>query len=222
MSLKQSNIRLDDILPDIYFDVRSRRFRYRDSKAFASIEAVQHQAEKYRNNQQTALAQLAQKYAQGTINLKQLQEESAISLKRIHLAEMLRAISKQEQVTAERFLIVGRNLKQQYYTGKDPMTGERYGLKYLFRDLVEGKVSPGQLENRLRMFGESGKLTYWSIRANTASDIFTEARRILGAAEHCPNCVEYARRGWVAIAEVIYPTQACQCRTNCKCSLEFR
>lgn len=221
MYLTGSDIRLD-LLPDIYFDVRSRRWKYRDSKAFAPMEAVRFQAEKYRNNQQFALVQLGGKYTRGEIGLRQFQQDSAAIVKRIHLAEMIRALDKQDQATAERFLLVGRNLKQQYYAGIDPLTNERYGLKYLFKDLVGGKVSPGQLENRLRMFGESGKVSYWGIKANIALETMSEARRLLAPAEHCANCLEYARRGWQSIADVILPTQACQCRTNCKCTLEFR
>jgi hypothetical protein len=102
------------------------------------------------------------------------------------------------------------------------LTGDRFGLKYLFQDIIDGKVSPGTLDNRLRMFGQSGKLTYWETKADIAKSNFTQARRILAPAEHCPNCIEYARRGWGAIANVILPTQACQCRTNCKCTLEFK
>ncbi|NER97516.1 MAG: hypothetical protein F6J86_27315 [Symploca sp. SIO1B1] len=36
-----------DALPQISFDVRSRRWRYRDNGAFASMEAVRTQAERY-------------------------------------------------------------------------------------------------------------------------------------------------------------------------------
>ena len=211
-----------DVLPDLVFDVRSRRWLYRDSRQFAPMQAVRVQAERYRNAQQLELTRLGSKYTKGEISLKQFQIDAAQALKGIHLAEMIRALDRQDQATAERFLLIARNLQQQYYRGKDPLTGDRYGLKYLFKDVVEGRVSPGQLENRLRMFGESGKVSYWGIKANIALETMSEARRLLAPAEHCANCLEYARRGWQSIADTILPTQACQCRSNCKCTLEFR
>jgi hypothetical protein len=219
--LVKSDIRLD-ALPELYYDVRSRRWRYKDTKAFAPMAAVKSQAEKYRNAKQLELVQLGAKFTRGELPVKEFQKQAAIAIKQIHLAEMIRALDKQEQATGDRFLLVARNLRQQYYSGIDTLTKERYGLKYLFKDLVEGRVSPGQLDNRLRLFSESGKVTYWGTRRDIASNNFTEVRRRLGASEHCANCIEYARRGWDAIANVILPTQACQCRTNCKCSLEFR
>jgi hypothetical protein len=211
-----------DAIPEIFFDVRSRRWKYRDSKAFASMEAVKNQANKYLRSQQHDLVLLGKKYLDGKLSLKQFQLEAGQKIKGIHLAEMIRATNKQGDVKADLFLLVGRNLKQQYYSGKDPLTKERFGLKYLVEDLVAGKVSDRQLANRLSMFGESGKVSHWGTKSAIAKDNYTEARRILGKAEHCAECVEYSKRGWSTIENAILPTIACSCRTRCKCSLEYR
>lgn len=212
-----------DALPEIFFDVKSKRWKYRDSKAFAPMTAVKAQAEKYLRSQQKDLILLGKKYLDGGLTLRQFQLEAGQKVKAIHLAEMIRASDKQTDIKSELFLMIGRNLKQQYYSGKDPLSGERFGLKYLAKDLEDGTVSSQQLANRLKMFGESGKVSYWSTKSAIAKDNnYTQARRILGKAEHCSQCVEYARRGWDTIENAVFPTVACSCRTNCKCSLEYR
>lgn len=212
-----------DALPEITFDVQSRRWRWRDSRQFASIEAVRTQAERYEREEKQALIKLGSDYGEGRIDLKELQQQAAKHIKHIHIAQMIVGLDRQADLTPNKFLLVARNLKQQYHSGKDSLTGERFGIKYLAQDLAEGSVSPAQLTNRLRMFSESGKVTFWGAKSAIASDNgIKEARRILGDAEHCPQCPRYAALGWVSLSELILPTQRCECRTNCKCTVEYR
>ncbi len=212
-----------DALPEITFDVRSRRWRYRDSKAFAPMAAVRTQAQRYATREKQVLRRIGQDYSEGKIDLETFQRQAAQTVKHIHLADMVRALNKQEQLTPDKFLLVARNLKQQYHSGKDPLTGDRFGLKYLAQDMAAGKVSPAQLLNRLSMFGESGKVTFWGTKTALATgDGKSEAMRVLGAAEHCQHCPVYAALGWVPLSELILPTQRCECRTNCKCSVRYR
>lgn len=49
---------------------------------------------------------------------------------------------------------------------------------------------------------------------------YTQAMRVLGVAEHCRDCVDWAGR-WLPI-EVVPPIGAAQCRVNCKCHIEYR
>lgn len=56
---------------------------------------------------------------------------------------------------------------------------------------------------------------------------FTEARRVLGIAEHCNDsadrkgCIELAAQGWIPIDRFV-PFGGATCRDHCKCSFEFR
>ncbi len=220
---KQNNQERIDALPDMFFDARSQRWRYRDSRQFAPMAAVTVRANRYRIQQQSAMVNLATRYTDGKISLEDFQKEAAQTLKSIHLAEMIRALDKQGDATGDRFLLVGRNLKEQYYSGIDRINDRRFGLKYLFKDLVDGKLSDARLKQRITMFAQSGKKTYWGTRTSLQQEQGkTQARRILAPAEHCRQCIEYARRGWQAIADTILPTVACSCATNCRCTLEFR
>ena len=211
-----------DVLPDIYYDVRSQRWLYKDSRKYASLSAVKYQAKKYLEQQKRSLVLLGSDYSQGRLGLREFQVAIATSLKKIHLTQMIGALDKQSDVTAERFLLVGRNLKTQYYAGKDALAGENFGLKYLVQDLVAGKISDRQLAARLGAYAESGTVSYWGVKRDIAKNDYTHARRVLGKVhQHCDECLSYAGRGWEAIANVILPTVACSCRSRCKCSLVF-
>ena len=50
----------------------------------------------------------------------------------------------------------------------------------------------------------------------------TEERRVLGNAEHCPECIEYAARGWVPVGTLPVPGEQSSCRQNCRCRMEWR
>jgi len=47
---------------------------------------------------------------------------------------------------------------------------------------------------------------------------------VLGAAEHCPDCLDLAGRGWMPIEELeqVPGDGNTQCLTNCQCSLDYR
>jgi hypothetical protein len=48
-----------------------------------------------------------------------------------------------------------------------------------------------------------------------------EERRDLGAADHCPGCLEQARLGWQPLG-LLAPIGSQQCVTNCHCRFRFR
>lgn len=208
---------------EIYFDPKSTRWRYRDSKAFAPMEAVRSLAAKYRDSQRLELVRVGVEYGYGSLSLTQAQKKSAEILKSIHLAEMITALDKQSDLKgADLFLLVARNLKKQYYSGIDPISKERFGLNRLWAEVASG-TSKKSLESRLAAFGRSSKETYWGTKTELGKlKGLKMARRVLGNAEHCPECREYASRGWEAIANTILPSVACRCGTNCKCTLVYK
>jgi hypothetical protein len=48
-----------------------------------------------------------------------------------------------------------------------------------------------------------------------------QERRFLHAAEHCPDCVDVAGRGWVPIGTLPRIGDS-QCRTRCRCTFSYR
>ncbi|NEP10181.1 MAG: hypothetical protein F6K14_08175 [Symploca sp. SIO2C1] len=209
--------------PDYYYDRKTNRYKYKGTNRFAPKQAILALTQKYRDRNQLDLIRLARRYHSGSLTLEQFQEQAAEFLKQIHLAEAILGAGGVEVMTPARFLIVARQLKRQYHTGIDPLTGDRFGLKHLAADIAGG-ISEARLANRLRMYGDAAKVSFWGVKTDVArSQDNTEARRVLGKThQHCEQCLRFTMLGWVSIEQVVLPTQQCECRSQCKCSLEYR
>lgn len=123
----------------------------------------------------------------------------------------------------------------------EPMTDEERArllllLLLLFRKLNRtaealnsGSISlDGNLLTSAGLRGATPRASYenWRVTEHQARG-YTEARRVLGVAEHCersgdrPGCVELAALGWVQIERLIAIGEA-TCREHCKCTVEYR
>jgi hypothetical protein len=209
-------------LDDVYFDREVGRYRYRDSKRFARREAVLYLTRENIDQQSQELIKVGDRLALGAISLPDFQREAAQILKRIHVQSFILGVGGVDRVTDADWLKVGRLLKQQYYDGKDPETGKRFGLKWLCQDILDGKVTPEQLRYRLSLYAQSGKVTYWEAdRTAAIRSGKPYAVRKLGDAEHCRQCPEYAAMPPQPVEQIILPTQKCDCRNACKCTLLY-
>ncbi|MBU2051243.1 MAG: hypothetical protein KKH61_20035 [Gammaproteobacteria bacterium] len=86
----------------------------------------------------------------------------------------------------------------------------------------EQKLNGGVI-NRVLLYVAAG----WSILQNIHSITAkltgnTEERRVLGAADHCPDCIEYAEMDWQPIGTLPDPGVGSVCQSNCHCHKEFR
>jgi len=96
-------------------------------------------------------------------------------------------------------------------------------LNGFYDDIVSGQQKlNGQLLRRGRMYGDSGRGAYEDMRGRVHMQTgYTEERRILGAADHCPDCVEFAGWGWRPIGTLPSIGDSV-CRTNCHCAFQYR
>lgn len=203
----------------IKYDQNVRRFRYPDG-SFASAAAVQYQTEKFLKSSQQTLVGLSERLAKNPGNVT-LQKEVASVLKDIHIAAGSLAAGGHQNLYANDYLILARGLKRQYgLSDNDP---KEYGLRYLFRDIEIGYTSEARLVERLKMYANSSKTAYNEIEKSKKIDLgYTEAKRNLGFGEHCKECQQLSRYGWIGINDLVIPTQGCSCLTNCKCTVTYR
>jgi hypothetical protein len=211
-----------DSNPEFFYDRAAKRYRYRDSKKFAPKKAILNLTKDYIKSEQSNLESLASKYFNGQISLLEFQTQSASHLKHLHISSLILGKDGVENVTGNDFLAVGRILKEQYYDGKGK-DGKPFGLKHLTQELASGNVSQAQLKNRLALYGKSAQQSYWLGKTETAkNDQKTFAIRKLGATDrHCQSCLSYSALPPQPLNLVILPGQKCECRSNCKCHLEF-
>ena len=214
-----------DTLSEFRYDPTSGRYRVREGAGrgrFVSREAFLNQTQQYVERQKTELIALGDRLSSNAITLREFQRQAAGHLKEIHTGMAIIGRGGVERMRSEDWLQVGRNLRSQYYSGKDPITGQRYGIKFLVQDLIDGKVSPAMLTARLGMFAESGKLTYFQMEQQTQVDSGKAyATRHLGPKDHCNDCPGHERLVPIPIAQIIYPTTQCECKNRCGCNLRY-
>jgi hypothetical protein len=84
----------------------------------------------------------------------------------------------------------------------------------------------GRTLARARMYIKSAGETFFKEMTGSAKEQgYTEKRRVLNPAEHCPDCVAQAELGWVPIDDpsVTAPRDgSTQCLGNCQCDMEYR
>jgi hypothetical protein len=120
--------------------------------------------------------------------------------------------------------------------GKDGMGSAEYGrigqrlrAEYAFLqnfagDILAGRVSTPMALARVQLYAESVRGSYWegtSIRQERQG--YSLMRRILDPqAQHCDDCLRYARAGLVSMGSLPMPGQRCACRSRCRCTVEYK
>lgn len=218
---------VDAVLPEtIYWDAKAKRYRYKGGDPGQPIKgtfvkrsevlALQRQR---LQDLKDSLPSFAEKVARQQIGV---QREVADVVKQIHILEATLYKGGFDKLTERDLGIIGAELKKQYYSGRDELSGKPYGLKQLVADAPNNTIQ--QLRNRLTMFGESGQISKNRVEiAEKKAQGLTQKYRILNPADHCSECIYYASIGVVDINDdsVPLPKTRCTCRVNCKCSIVY-
>jgi hypothetical protein len=80
----------------------------------------------------------------------------------------------------------------------------------------------GEFKARAGMYGGSSVGTFEKVFRAVASDRYTEEMRILSSNRPCDDCIGYASMGWVPIGTLPPIAEACECKSNCRCSFAYR
>lgn len=219
MSTILQQLNIDALATNIKYDQQLKRYRYIDSGRFVSREATINLQKDYLKQQTDKLTGLA---ARIKANEPGIAREAGETLKRIHLSNAIIAANGIDNVSQSDLGKIGNILKQQYSTGVNKETGDRFGLKFLLQE------SPNQSEemiaHRLNLFAQSGGLSGNIIKESKAVEKGLRfERRILGITDHhCAECLDYAARGWQVIGTLPKPKTACSCKSNCKCTMDYK
>jgi hypothetical protein len=197
--------------PEYQYEPKLRRYRSKTSGKFLRKEAIAQLTEGHIQNVKNDLKTVSQLLINGKISLRNWQTTTAETLKILHTQEYLLGIGGQGAIKKENYLEIGRELKVQY----------QY-LRNFAVELTQGKMTPAEVLNRATMYGDAAKVSYFRGERTAAKNAgLTYGMRILGIAEHCPECLIYHARGIVPIDELILPTQACSCMFKCKCTAKY-
>lgn len=134
-------------------------------------------------------------------------------LKKEYIRQYTLGIGGREQMTHSDWGKVGAMLQEQY----------KY-LRNFEKDLATKELTPEQIASRSEMYVNSAREAFETAHAKNAKALgLGEEAWILGMAEHCDKCLEYAGMGWQPVGT--FPTPgagATPCLTNCQCHKAYR
>lgn len=149
-------------------------------------------------------------YREGTLSFADWEKFVAESLRDSHVDMMRLGRGGKDNTFGIHYLDVGNELRQNQYPY----------FRQLVQDFRDGKLSRKQLDQRLANYIKSSKISYEKGKREYNLENYA-FRRINQKAENCPDCIRYAAMGIVPASELPLPMTACQCGTNCKCSIHY-
>lgn len=147
----------------------------------------------------------------GRITQRAWAVEMKTTMKSMHLYSGAAAKGGWAQLTNAELGKIGAQLKDQY--------------KYLDKfsaQLRTGLPLDGRFLSRVELYAEASRGTYMAIEEREMELLGREEyRNLLGAADHCDDCLDQTARGWVKIGELIEVGDR-QCLSRCRCVFEYR
>lgn len=190
----------------------SKRWRDSTTGRFVSSEAVENEMFRHSDATHSTLEQLTRQLYGGQINLSQWQIAVASELKDAHLAQAMFAAGGRKNMGFEEFGRVGQTLREQYAF-----------LSNFANAIANGEVSLAQALNRVDMYGEACKQSYWNEYIEKSDGLLDW---VLGAQDeqNCNLCPSFAA-GSPYTKETIPASPAdgtTPCKTRCRCSVRRR
>lgn len=203
---------LQTFSPEFIWDEKARRYKYAGTNRYLSREAMLNLTARQITQTKQDLATLGNLLTGGKISLATWQEETAKTLKSLHLRQAILARGGVDRMTANDYLQVGRTLKEEYGY-----------LRNFAADTTTGQMSTAQFRDRLSMYADKSRVSYeLANRQNHIDQGYVMMERTLGATDrHCGDCLRYAAAGPQPIGWLPMPTQGCVCRARCKCSVRY-
>jgi hypothetical protein len=187
-----------------------RAHRYTRGGRFVSGREVRGAVDQFIGGMKKEIISISERLRSGVIGVGEWQREMAGAMKSLHIANAVAGRGGWAQMEQGDWGRVGNVLKEQY----------KYLEKFAIQVEKGAQALDGRFLTRAGMYGDAGRETYENIRREGEKEIgLTRERNVLGAADHCDECLDLTEMGWVEIGSLPLPGERL-CRTNCKCTIE--
>jgi len=187
--------------------------RYRDEKGrFLSQTSVEKLVDGRIDKLESSLKRITRMLGDGSITLDQWQGSVRESLKAAHIQAATIGYGGRSEMGSAEYGRIGQRLR-----------GEYAYLQGFVRDLIDGRISAPMAVARIGLYAQSVRGSYWQgTEMKEQQRGFSLMRRILDdQAVHCQDCLSYSSKGVVPIGSLPLPGQRCECRSRCRCRVEY-
>jgi hypothetical protein len=188
--------------------------RYIDAQGrFVPAKAVRSAVDTVIEGANQSVQQVAKQLQAGDISLLTWQQQTAQSIKLLHVANGLAGMGGQKMASQADYGYMGSLIKKQYEYLND-----------FAKDISSGAQKlDGSFLARVKLYSESARGTHVAVEQREMRQSGkAQSRRILGAVDHCPDCLRFAAMGWRPIGELPVIGQDTVCKVNCHCELIYQ
>jgi hypothetical protein len=180
------------------------RFVARTAVRLALDEAIVNGAER--------MVALSRQVQAGTMSLADWQLQMMAEIKATHLASGAAASGGWAQLSQADYGRIGQRIRVQY----------QY-LRNFADEIASGKQRlDGTLIRRTELYNRAGRETYHLVeRTEMGQRGYDQERSVLRPGDNCRGCIEEDRKGWQPLGSLV-PIGQRDCRTNCRCFVEYR
>lgn len=178
---------------------------------FVSFGTVRRFLDETLDSHEKKIMTLSSALQERRISLAEWQVGMRDSLKDLHLASGALARGGWAQMSPADYGRVGQELREQYeFLGR------------FAKQIEDGLPLDGRFLRRTQLYAQSGRVSYTkALRQEMLLRGFEEELSVLAQADHCSECVSEAAKGWVPIGTLVNIGERI-CKSNCRCTLEFR
>lgn len=205
---------MPDVLPGYRFNERASRYISQSTGRFVARREIMSLLDAQVQSNENRVANLVTAYHEKRISASTFIEQMRTELKRQHLQNRALGAGGWDRLTQRDFGSVGAKLRDDYRR-----------IEQLAVDIANGNATLPQALNRANGYVGNARVNFWEAERERmspkAGNVILE-RRVLGAAEHCADCVDYYSRGWQRQGVLPAPGTQSQCRTHCKCTMQYK
>lgn len=204
-----------DILPGYRYNATANRYISNATGRFVARREIVRMMNANVAGTETRLASLTIAAHEGRLSPSTFAEQFRTEIKRLHLQNRALGAGGWDRLTQSDYGAVGGKLAADYAR-----------VNRFAEALANGDITLAQALNRANMYAGNARTQYWESwrdrnRASIGRVIIE--KRNLGAAEHCPDCVELHARGWQMQGQLPTPGDgSTECLTNCQCTIEAK
>lgn len=201
-----------DILPGYTWDSRIQRYRSLATGRLVSRNAIMDQLGRAVTEGRDAAARITTAFYEGRLSASAWQEQLRITLRRMHGQHAALAVGGWDRMTPTDWGRIGRALRDDYAR-----------IERLAQAVQRGEITLAQALQRADGYMGNARAQYYKaeqerLRPSSAENSIV-SRRILGASEHCADCVELYQRGWQPAGSMPTPGTGTSCQSYCQCDM---
>lgn len=201
-----------DLLQGYYFNVAAQRYMRAGKAGFVARHHILSLLERVLDGQERTINAATISALDGELAPSVWLARTKALIKDRYLQAAALGAGGWDRLTQTDYGRIGAKLRVQY----------QY-LQGFAEEIAEGTVSQAQALNRIRMYLGGAYAEFYVVERDRlplppVGKAWWE-RRILGVAEHCEDCIEYAEMGWQPAGVLPVPTQMSRCGGNCRCEL---